>query len=409
MPFGWKVRRRFSDFEWLHQYLGQHYKYCLIPSIPKKKKNINKLVSDNFDEAFLRKRSRKFEKFLSYLINDPILKNLNEVYDFLSIEKEEDFQKKKKSYDKKKASSKINEFYTLNGKANIDINKKKEKCLNIIKENANTNENLLKKINSTIISLKDDLLNASNKLKDISKNWMKMKNFAVNEKEDVVKSYEELSSMFDSLSFYLSKQNYIIFIYLREYFKYVKNNFHSMKDLISAGESIKNNFYKSLKHLKSKKEDLFKKPESVNKWEFDPKDNIDKSSIAKNKPLALEKMLYNETKGVNNQKQIYGFYLNRILVEYERMKNVNAERHLKTVLKIFEKQTNVTTDFITSLADNSTALTISKNEAKNLKKKEKKVTKEDDEEKLDLEIKKEEDKAPDNANNEENKISNVEQ
>jgi len=237
-----------------------------------------------------------------------------------------------------------------------------------------------------------------------------MKNLAVlvNEKDDVIKSYEELCSMFDSLSFYVSKQNYIIFIYLREYFKYVKNNYHSMKELISAGEGIKNNFYKSLKHLKSKKEDLFKKPENINKWEFDPKDNsFSKSEITKNKTLALEKMLYSETNGVNKQKQIYGFYLNRVIQEYDRMKKVNAERHLQAVLKIFEKQTNVTTDFITSLADNSTALTISRNEAEK-KKKEKKVRKEDDEEKLDLEIKKEEDKNTDNTNDG-NQNSNTEQ
>ena len=369
------------------------------------------MVSDNFDEAFLRKRSRKFEKFLSYLINDPILKHMEIVHDFLSVEKDQDFQKKKKNYDKKKASSKINDFYTLDGKANIEITKEKEKFFNNIKENANSNENILKKINSTIVSLKDDLINASNKLKDISKNWGKMKNLAVivNEKDDVIKSYEELCSMFDNLSFYVSKQNYIIFIYLREYFKYVKNNYHSMKELISAGESIKNNFYKSLKHLKSKKEDLFKKPDSFNKWELDPKDNtINKSEIKTNKSLAFEKMLYSETNGVNKQKQIYGFYLNRVIAEYDRMKKVNAERHLKTVLKIFEKQTNVTTDFITSLADNSTALTISRNEAEK-KKKEKKVRKEDDEEKLDLEIKKEEDKTTGNSNDDSQNNSNTEQ
>ncbi len=101
-------------------------------------------------------------------------------------------------------------------------------------------------------------------------------------------------------------------------------------------------------------------------------------------------MLYKETMAVNNQKQMYGFYLNRIISEHERMKNVNAERHLNQLLKIFERQTNTTTDFITGLADNSTALSIAKKEGKKMvKKKEKIVNKEDDEEILDLEVKKE--------------------
>ena len=169
IPFGWKVRRRFSDFEWLHQILSQEYKYCLIPSIPKKK-NINKLVIDKFDEAFLRKRSRKFERFLRYIINDPILKNINVVYEFLSVEKEEDFQNKKKSYEKKKTSTNINDFISIDGKADIEINKEKEKFFNKIKENTNNNEKILKAINSKMISLKDNLINAANNLKEISNN-----------------------------------------------------------------------------------------------------------------------------------------------------------------------------------------------------------------------------------------------
>ncbi len=392
MPLNLKVRRRFSDFDWLHQMLVNTYNYCLIPSIPKKKKNLNKIVSDKFNESFLRKRSRKLEKFLSYLINDPILKNLKIVYDFLSIEKEEDFQKMKKTYEKKKLSSNLSDFVSLDGYANVEINSEKEKYLTKIKENTINNVNILKKINSTIISLKDNLIDASTKLKIVSQNWNLMKKKAIeyNEKDDVVQSYEELSSMFDNLSLYISKQNYVIFIHLREYFKFVKKNYNSMKEFIHIGENLKNSFYKSLKNLKSKKEDLFKKPETIAKWEIDPKDKTDKNTLLSNKELALEKMLYKETMAVNNQKQMYGFYLNRIISEHERMKNVNAERHLNQLLKIFERQTNTTTDFITGLADNSTALSIAKKEGKKMvKKKEKIVNKEDDEEILDLEVKKE--------------------
>ena len=398
MPFNWKVHRRFSDFEWLHQILCQDYKYCLIPSIPKKK-NINKLVTDKFDDAFLRKRSRKFEKFLDYIINDPILKNTDVIYDFLSIEKDEDFQNKKKTYEKKKPSSNINinDFITIDGKADVEINKEKEKYFNKIKENTYNNGKILKKINSKMVSLKDDLINAANNIKEISKNWKIMKNLSMAEKDDVIKTYEELSSMFDDLHLYVSKLNYTIYVYLREYFKYVKNNYHSMKDLISTGENIKNNFNKSLKNLKSKKEDLFKKPETVNKWEYNTEENIDTNELVKNKEMALEKMLYNETNRINNQKQLYGFYLNRVITEYERMKEVNAGRHSKAVLKIFEKQKEITNDFITSLSDNSTYLTISWKEAKK-RKKEKKVRKEDDEDKFDLEIKKKEKKNIDDEN-----------
>ena len=106
--------------------------------------------------------------------------------------------------------------------------------------------------------------------------------------------------------------------------------------------------------------------------------------------MALEKMLYKETNGVNNQKLLYGFYLNRVISEHERLQNVNAERHVKNIVKIFERQTDVSTDFITTLADNSTSLTVSNKDGQKVKKKEKEKKKDELEENLDLEIKKEE-------------------
>ena len=57
LPLNWKVRRRFSDCEWLHQILVNNYNYCFIPGF-QKKKNINKLAVDKFDKGFLRKRMR---------------------------------------------------------------------------------------------------------------------------------------------------------------------------------------------------------------------------------------------------------------------------------------------------------------------------------------------------------------
>ena len=129
-----------------------------------------------------------------------------------------------------------------------------------------------------------------------------------------------------------------------------------MSGFIHKTENLKNAFYKSLKNLKTKKEDLFRKQE-VAKWDFDPKDNVDKSTIASDKALALEKMLYKETLQVNYQKVVYGFFLNRILSEHDRMKKINSELHYKNSMNIFEMMTNKTTEFITSLADNTAELT----------------------------------------------------
>ena len=359
MPFNWNVRRRFSDFEWLRQTLVNHYNYCLIPSVPKKPKNLNKIMNEKFDKEFLSKRSRNFEKFLNYIIIDPILKNTQLIYDFLYLEKDDEFQKMKKSYDKLKVTTfNISKIITTDGKTTIEINDEKEKYFNDIKESTSLNENILKKINTTIKALKEDLINASDKLNEISSNFNLLKENAINykENEDVIQSYKEMSDMFYNFSTYLTNQTDIIFINLKEYFKYIKNNYRSMAGFIHKTENLKNAFYKSLKNLKTKKEDLFRKQE-VAKWDFDPKENVDKSTIASDKDLALEKMLYKETLQVNYQKVVYGFYLNRILSEHDRMKIINSNLHYKNSMNIFEMMTNKTTEFITSLADNTAELT----------------------------------------------------
>jgi len=218
---------------------------------------------------------------------------------------------------------------------------------------------------------------------------MKEKAIKSKEKDEVVQCYEELSTMFENFSSFIQKQTYYLFIHLREYFKFIKNNYRSMKEFIHIEENFKNSFYKSMKSLISKKEDLFKKQE-IAKWEIDPKEKIDKNLLLTNKNLATEKMLHKDTNSVSNQKQLYGFYLNRIIYEHERMQKINAQKHLQLLMSVFDKQTNSTTEFITSIADNTTALTTIQKGKKAIKKKDKSKKEDDDEVKLDLEVHKEE-------------------
>ena len=359
LPFNWNVRRRFSDFEWLKQYLIANYNYCLIPSLPKKSKNLTKMVGANYDNEFLAKRSRNFEKFLNYIIIDPILKNTQVVYDFLSMTKDDEFQKMKKSLDKaKNPAFSVSKAVTEDGNANIEITEYKERRLNDIKDGTVQNETILKKINTTIKALKADLINAAEKLSDISRNFGLMKENAIQFKENrsVVQSYEEMSAMFENFALYLSRQRNLIFIDLKEYFKFVKNNFRSMKDFIHKTENLKNTFYKSFKNLKVKKEDLYRKQE-VGKWDLDPKDtSIDRNSIATNKNLALEKMLHKETFQVNYQKVVYGFYFNRIISEHERLRYINGVYHLKNCIKMLEDEANNSSNFMSTLAENTSNL-----------------------------------------------------
>ena len=89
VPLGKVVKRSFEDFEWLRQKLNKMFDSNFIPSLPK----INPILGIENEEETI----RGLEKFMQYLSLDPIIKNSQILYDFLSIEDYNQFTKKKKS------------------------------------------------------------------------------------------------------------------------------------------------------------------------------------------------------------------------------------------------------------------------------------------------------------------------
>ena len=345
MPLNFKVKRRFSDFDWLRQTIMNCYSYCLIPPIPSKT-----IIGDQFEESFLRKRARGLEKFLNFLLIHPILKNLKVVYEFLSLDKDEEFQKAKKSYEKIKLPSKASDFTSVDGTANIEMNFQKIDNLKKINDISTFNENYLEKINSTMTSLKDDLLGVCMKIKDLSEcmKIMKKKSIEFSEEDGVINTYDELISIFQNLYVCMTKQNHILSVNIREYFRFLKSNYDSMKELLHFGHNMKVNYQKSFKNLITKKEDYYKKGE-ITKWEFDPNEVIDKTILLKDKNYAMEKMFYKDTLEVIRQKEIYGFFLNSIISENERMKKVIGEEHIKLITTVIEKMNSAIKEYSNSL------------------------------------------------------------
>ena len=68
-PLGFKIRKRYSDFEWLRNVLSTVYINCVIPPFCKKN------YSDRFSEVLIAKRTRSIEKFMKGILIHPLLKN----------------------------------------------------------------------------------------------------------------------------------------------------------------------------------------------------------------------------------------------------------------------------------------------------------------------------------------------
>ena len=347
-PLNLKVRRRYSDFEWFRQMLQNLYNYNVIPSTPKK----SKIGIDKFGDPFLQKRMRTLEKFLNYTLKNPVLKSSQILYDFISIEKDADFQKKKKEYEKIKPSTNINDFQMPNGSANVQLSSKKMILFENIKDNINLNETLLTKLNDNLKALKLQLDNLCTKVDEIVQNWDDLCQNSVKyfDGDEIAKTYEYMHNLFKNWSDCLKSHGNLIHIDIREHFKYTKNNFRSMKDLVTLVETNRNTYNKNERSLMNKKEELFKKGDT-NKWELNSDDKNISGNLISDKPNALIKILPKDTNNVINMKKSYGFYLNRIIEEYERFREINSDLHKKIMIRTCIKLIEIYGDYQKAITD----------------------------------------------------------
>ena len=357
LPFGFKTKKRYSDFLWLRNTLSLMYSNCVIPPLCKKN------YTDRFSEALINKRTRSIEKFINGLLIHPLIKNSQILYDFLSVQNEADFNKKKKKYGKITAPTHIGEIKTLEGDIKISVSKEKEMYLKNIQDNCYLNEDLLQKITKAYKGLMELMSQSCDKMKEISNLWKQ-----VHEKSVKYMDVQNTSTTYDILSKVMStwaetekQQIDIVNIYIREYFRYIKNEYHSMHDM---GEVVDNNqsiYKKAFEKLESSKESLYKQ-QDLTQWGLSQTDLENKMALLKDKNLAFSKMLPKETKRVNIFKAFYGGYLNSIINEYGRLRLLNAKRHKDNITICLRKLTDCITDFHVSLADRLTEFNEMKDE-----------------------------------------------
>ena len=356
-PFNYKTRKRYSEFLWLRKTLSIIYSHCVIPPLCKKN------FVDRFTEALILKRMRSMEKFMQGLLIHPLIKNSQILYDFLSTENDSEFRKKKHKYSKMTGPTKVSEIKTLEGDIKITVTKEKEMYLQNIEDNCNINEELLQKVTKSYKSLIVLMAQVSEKMKEISSLWKLIyeKSTKYFDIRNTSETYNILSKVMENWAEAEKQQMEILNLNVREYFRYIKNEYHSMKELGDIVESNKNIYKKAFDKLYFNKENLYKQQDLL-QWGLSPKDLENKMILLKNKDLAFSKMLPEETKRVNIFKEFYGSYLNYIISEYERIRIINAKRHKDNITIFIRKLSDCLTDFHVSLADRLTEFSEMKDE-----------------------------------------------
>ena len=348
-PFNFKTKKRYSDFLWLRKTLSLMYSNCVIPPLCKKN------YVDRFNETLINKRMRSIEKFLNGLLIHPLIKNSQILFDFLSVQNEEDFYKKKKKYGKITSPTHVGEIKTVEGDIKISVSKEKEIYLKNIEKNCCVTEDLLQKVTKAFKGLLMMMSQVTDKMKEISILWKQVheKSLKFNDFYNTSQTYNILSKVMSTWAEAEGQQIDILNIYVREYFRYIKNEYHSMHDMSDIVEARQSIYKKALDKLDNTKENLYK-AQDLTQWGLSQTDLENKMALLKNKDFAFSKMLPKETKRVNMFKAFYGGYLNSIIDEYERLKVLNSKRYKNSINDFIRRLTDCLTNYHVSLADRLT-------------------------------------------------------
>ena len=94
-----------------------------------------------------------------------------------------------------------------------------------------------------------------------------------------------------------------------------------------------------------KKEEVFKTG-IINKFEIPDEilKTLDSNLLIKNKEYAFNYMFMKENENVLQMKRTYAHYNHNLLMEFNRVRKLNGEKHKSQFIRVSEKHTDILTD-----------------------------------------------------------------
>ena len=336
-PTQWKVSRRYSDFDWLRQTLKKIHPGQYCPPLPGKK-----LGSRRFENDFVLKRMNYLNKFMNDILENEIFKASEVFISFLSIENRDQFEYKKKSFDSMKTPERVEEYYSLDGKINLLKDDFNEVNYTNIQNYVKLQSQLLDRLNYNLKNYKINIDSACTNLEDAQKDFemLTQLNNIVKMKEEITKTYEELTIFFKNWKRIIHNQNDLINNKIRYFFKYVSMENKSFEELVQERIVKKEEYEKEINKLNIKKEEAWTEKD-INKWNITNYDNIDRFLLIKDKDYAFTKMFTSETQNVTNlhNKLNFANYTNneqlKLIIKRDRERFINN-------IKLFTQEFYVT-------------------------------------------------------------------
>ena len=335
-----KIKRRYTDFEWLRKTLYRLFPGNYIPPLPKKSLNINK--PEKVD---------KYQKYVQYfvdgLMEDKLLKNSSIIYLFFTTEQERELISLMEKYDKVQKPRNMEYYYSREGNIMLDENilkREKKKELLDIKVDISKNNKIFGELNVALKSLEKEMKQVCDRMTEISNLFKKLYDMSINnsEKLGICKYYSDLSLFFKEYGNNEFQQMKNISEELKFHLKYLNLHYTvSIDELYNTFKFQHDLYFQVAENLKIKKETLYKNMD-IEKWELNPEDrNIDYND----KNLIMKKMLPNDTRIVNDIKKYLIYYATQLNKENIRLKDVLEKKNNNNFKKLKDKSKQILDEF----------------------------------------------------------------
>ena len=310
-PIGLTARKRYSDFEWLHNVLTGHFINCIVPPLCKKN------YLEQFNEDFISKRARALERFMNGIAIHPILRNSFIFYDFIAIKDPDDFKQKKIMYEQPFNPKRINDFNTSNGKIKVNLANENEIYFQNILDNIDMNETLMKDIIHGYKSLFEIIKKLNEKIIEVGYLWKKFeaKSKKFYESSKIYTSYQIMKDYMKDWAEMNKRQIVEISESIIENFRYMKNEYAKFRPFAERVNEKKETFFKVFDEFLLK-----------NNFENNKKNWSIPEKIEKFNEIDFTLLSTMNTQNLREAKNFYCGYLYSFTSEYERLKKLNSKK-----------------------------------------------------------------------------------
>ena len=339
-PFGWKVERRYSDFDALRKLIQKYYPSFYVPPLPAKK-----IGNKRFTESFIKKRMKFLNTFMNNVVKSESFKASEILTSFLSYTDRGKFESKFKEFQTQVPSSYVEDYKNLEGKVTISHDEGNEKYFTNISKYFRLQQQIFQRLNQGLKGFYNALNTACESLTEVHKYFeiMHVLNTRVLMKQTITKSFEELAFFFDNWKKILIKQKELVKTHMKDFFKFVKLEGIAYEELIERRNDLKNKYTAEVARITAKKEKLFA-TQDINKFELGDEPNIDRERLLKDKPYAFEKMCKNDNLGLEKLYNQLGYANKMNMSELKRIIKDYCVRYIDNI-KTFN------TDFYPSIND----------------------------------------------------------